>query len=615
MPRTALEHLTFSVDGQRATGALYEALEEIVVDTTMRMPAMCRINLNDDLSLSLISSSTFDIGKQLKVISGEDGTGAVIFNGEITALEPDFEGNGRALLVVYAYDKSHRLHRGKHSRTFLKQTDENIIQRMASEAGLSLNMTSTGVTHEFMLQNNQTNMEWILMRAEQLGYQVFVDLGEKLHFVPADTTRGLVPELEWGDNLITFRPRLTTSHQVDRAVVYSWDQLAKKEIKGEATPDNIDTPAGIGKNGAALAQGSFGSAKSVVVAEPVQDANAAKKRAEGVARSRQGEFAYAEGECYGNDQLVVGGKVNIKITADAITRYSGEYKLTSVRHLYRVSTGQWTTQFGISGRRPDSLSGLLAGNGPGDSLHTGSIQGVVPALVSNFKDPENLGRVKVTYPWLWNLANSTPIESDWVRIATPSAGAQRGFFYTPEVDDEVLVAFEHGDPNRPYIVGSLWNRKDKPPMPTNQINDGSKITHRLIQSRTGHIILLDDTSGSEQIVIRDKSQKNEIVIDTKNNSILITADKDINIEAGGNINLKAKGGVNIESTADTTIKSKAAFKAEAQAVAELKGANFVAEAKANMELKSNAQAELKSTMVKVTGSAMVEVKGGIIKLN
>jgi phage protein D/phage baseplate assembly protein gpV len=616
MPDQDLQRLTFAIDGELAQDELYAAIEDIVVDSSMRMPSMCQITLNDDMSLKIIASDKFQIGALLEVMSGEDGSGETLFNGEVTAIEPDFEGGGRALLVIYAYDKSHRLHRGKHSRTFLAQTDKKIVEKMVAEADLTLNMVDTGVTHDFMLQNNQTNMEWILMRAEQLDYQFFVDVEEKLHFVPARQTRGSLPDLVWGDNLITFRPRLTTSNQVDKVILYGWDQLNKKEIKGEATPNGLDKPAKISKTGTEFAK-SFGAATSVIVSEPVQDVNSANKRAEGMAHALQGEFAYAEGTCYGNDKMVVGGKVNIKLTKEALTKFSGQYKLSSVRHVYRVSTGQWKTHFAISGRRTDSLGALLNSTPSAESRNNGRIHGVVPALVTNFNDPKKVGRVKVKYPWLWNLSGSSPIEieSDWVRIATPSAGADRGFYYMPEVDDEVLVAFEHGDPNRPYIVGGLWNSKDKPPMPSDKVHDGSKITKRMIKSRSGHTILLDDTNGSEQIVIRDKSEKNEIVIDTKNNTITIKSEKDINLDAGGNINLKAKGAVNIESTSDTTIASKAAFKVEGKAGNEIKGARLNVDVQGPLNLKTSAIAEMKATVVKIDASALAEVKGGIIKLN
>jgi uncharacterized protein involved in type VI secretion and phage assembly len=609
----AAQRLTFKVDGTAADDQQKTAIEEIVIDATMGMPSMARIHLNDDMDLSLIAGATFKIGATLDLLEDKD-SGKLIFKGEITALEADFSDDGRALLIVHAYDKSHRLHRGKKSRTFLKQSDGQIVKQIAQEAGLKAGTIEDGIQHEFMLQSNQTNMEWLLMRAERLDYQFYVDIDEKLHFQSADKTRGAVPDLTWGANLISFRPRITTSHQVDKVTSYGWDPKTKKKITGMATPNGNLKPDSIPKTGGAYAKASFGAASTAILADVVENADAAKLLAQGLANTLSGEFAFAEGVCYGNAEIVVGGKVNVKITDEAKSQFSGKYLVTSLQQIFRVATGQWNTHFIASGRRPDSLQRLVGG-GAAQNQYNDRFMGVVPAIVTNFQDPDNLGRVKVAFPWMMNEEKSVEIESDWIRIATPFAGAERGFQFIPEVNDEVLVAFEHGNATRPYIIGCLWNGKDKPPLPNSKVNDKSNITQRLIKSRSGHLVILDDTKGSEQIIIRDKSEKNEIVIDTKSNSINIKCDKNISLDAGGDITLSAKGKVSIESTADTTIAANAKFAAEGKAGVEIKGATAKVEAQAQLQLKANGPADLQGAVVNVKGNGMVNVQGGIIKLN
>jgi uncharacterized protein involved in type VI secretion and phage assembly len=146
------------------------------------------------------------------------------------------------------------------------------------------------------------------------------------------------------------------------------------------------------------------------------------------------------------------------------------------------------------------------------------ILGVVVGIVTNNQDPDGLGRVKVKIPRL-----SGDDESNWARIVSFMAGKERGSFFLPEVDDEVLVAFEYGNINIPYIIGSLWNGKDKPPIS----NDDGKNNFRIIKSRSGHLIRLDDTDGMEKIEIIDKSEKNSLSIDTADNKIMIKSEKDI----------------------------------------------------------------------------------------
>jgi uncharacterized protein involved in type VI secretion and phage assembly len=189
--------------------------------------------------------------------------------------------------------------------------------------------------------------------------------------------------------------------------------------------------------------------------------------------------------------------------------------------------------------------------------------GLVVGVVTNNQDPDDLGRVKVRFPWL-----SDAEESHWARIAVPMGGTERGTYFLPEVDDEVLVAFEHGNPGFPYVLGALWNGKDAPPA----TNGDGKNNLRLIKSRSGHVIKLNDEDGKETIEIIDKSGKNSIVIDTAKNTLTITSDKDIALAAAqGTIKLEAQK-IELKSSADTKIEAGAGMDVKASATLNVKGA-------------------------------------------
>lgn len=193
------------------------------------------------------------------------------------------------------------------------------------------------------------------------------------------------------------------------------------------------------------------------------------------------------------------------------------------------------------------------------------INGVVIGIVTNNNDPENLGRIRVKFPWL-----SNEDESDWARVASLMAGKDRGIFILPEIDDEVLVVFEHGDINIPYVIGSLWNGKDVPP----ETNRDGKNNIRMIKSRSGHVILIDDTNGKEKIEIIDKTEKNIISIDAKDNKISIISDKDIEISAPhGKITIDAQD-IEIRSSAATKIESAADMDVKASGNTNIKGATI-----------------------------------------
>jgi uncharacterized protein involved in type VI secretion and phage assembly len=189
--------------------------------------------------------------------------------------------------------------------------------------------------------------------------------------------------------------------------------------------------------------------------------------------------------------------------------------------------------------------------------------GVVVGVVTNNQDPDGLGRVKVKFPWL-----SDEDESQWARIAVLMAGKERGTYFLPEVEDEVLVAFEHGDVRFPFVIGALWNGVDKPPAD----NGDGKNNLRLIKSRSGHTIKLNDEDGKETIEIIDKSEKNSIVIDTAENAITITSEKDITLSAPkGTIKLDAQK-LEIKSSADAKIEAGAGMDVKASATMNVKGA-------------------------------------------
>ena len=231
---------------------------------------------------------------------------------------------------------------------------------------------------------------------------------------------------------------------------------------------------------------------------------------------------------------------------------------------------------------------LLDALGSGEQ-HTASIPGVMPGIVTNNQDPDKEGRIKIQFPWL-----SDDNETDWVRIATPMAGAERGMFFLPEVGDEVLVAFEYGDVNRPYVVGALWNGMDAPPETNSDgknnirkicsrsgheiiFNDDSENSQENIEihSKSGHTILLDDTSdkgkieiktsaehkivlddtsGKEKIEITDKNGSNKIIIDSAGGSISMESSKitikadTVEIHSGSSLTLKSDSDLTIQGS-------------------------------------------------------------------
>lgn len=288
-----------------------------------------------------------------------------------------------------------------------------------------------------------------------------------------------------------------------------------------------------------------------------------------------------------------------------------------------------------------SLSDLVQQAGSSDMK--GLYPGVATAKVVDNKDPDGMGRVQLTYPWL-GVENKT----DWVRISTPMAGKERGLFILPEVGEEVLVSFDKGDLNHPYMLGALWGLDAKPP----EKNEDGKNNLRLFKSRSGHTLIfdddtenkkpkvelttsaghkmtfddkdgeekvqvvtkaghkliLDDKSGSEKISIVDKTGSNSIVIDSAKKQINIKADtkiimesKYIELNASGNkVVIDGNGSsISIKSSAKLSLES-AQLDAKASATCNVQGAQTTVKGDATCT---------------VQGGAMTSVKGGIVQIN
>jgi phage baseplate assembly protein V len=199
----------------------------------------------------------------------------------------------------------------------------------------------------------------------------------------------------------------------------------------------------------------------------------------------------------------------------------------------------------------EALRVLVAPVAPHDRFY-----GVVVGIVTNNQDPDGMHRVKVKFPWL-----SKDVESNWARVAAPMTGNDRGAYFLPEVDDEVVVAFEHGQVDHPFVVGSLWNGKDTAP----ESNSDGQNNHRTIKSRSGHVLRFNDKAGGETIEIIDRTGNNKIIIDSAANTITIEAQSDITIKSvmgkltmqANGIEMKSQLGVSVEATTSMDLKANA----------------------------------------------------------
>ena len=537
------EQIRIKVGGADIDPSIMDKIIEVVVDSSLHLPDMCIIHLTDTDNFDVADKGPFDIGKELEIElpkAGETATTVKTFKGEITALEPSFNADVGATFTIRAYTKGHRLTRGTKMRVFNDVSDSDIVNKIAGENGLSAQVQAPGEVYKHVYQHNMTDMEFLSERAQRIGHEVYVE-DSKLVFQPPKGGRGQA-NMEWGADLRSFHPRMSTHRQVGKVIVLGWDPQQKKQIRGEASSSDSAPKIGYGKNGI-QSSSTFGNSQEYVTRRLVGTQREAEILAKALLDEINAGFIEADGMTIGNPDLKAGMKVKI----DKVSKkFAGEYMTTAVRHVYKLDG--YETQFSVQGARPQLMT---------DLIHNQSVfndqdrffNGVVPAIVTNINDPENRGRVKVKFPWM-----DEKLESTWARIATIGAGKDRGILWLPEVDDEVLIAFEHGDFNRPYLIGSLWNGKDTPPDPWTKASQNGKSEFRTFKTRVGHTIRFVDGPSDKYIEIVDSAQGTTIKLDANTNKLSINSKDEISIETNTNLKIKTSGNSEVNSSGNVNIK-------------------------------------------------------------
>lgn len=532
MPQSnLLSEIEVTLNGSQAPATFLADLLEATVENSLHLPDMATLVLYDQ-KLSWVDDERLAPGKSLQILFSSGNQRQNVFDGEIVEIEPNFD-QGIQRLTIRAFDRMHRLGRGQHTRSFMNVSDSDLVRKLAEEVQLSAEVDSTSTVYPYVFQQNETNLAFLQKRVAMLGYLLYVR--EKTLYCKAPRSNQPAVTLEWGQTLNEFHPRLTTVEQIATLEARGWDPDQKQAIVGSVSASEGIGLAATGQagNGGMLVESAFHMTTRLLVADrPVRTQAQATQLARAAANYQAGSFIEAEGLCYGNPKLVAGVPVSITKVGQ---RFGGTYFVTSTVHTY--SSDGYMTSFTASGLHPSTLISMLT-----SKEEQGGISGLVIALVTDNQDPKGYGRVKVKYPWL-----AEDQASDWARVVTPGGGNNRGLEFLPEINDEVLVGFELGDIQYPYVLGGLWNGKDALP---ERVTSGGQVQKRLIRSRSGHTITLDDSDGGGGVTIEDKNG-NKITLDSASNKLSISVQGDASIEAQGNLTLQATGQLQLKGNGVT----------------------------------------------------------------
>lgn len=498
-------------------------LVRCVVDENVGLPDSAVLTYRD-ANRELLQRAAIRIGSRLDVsIAASVATEAErVFSGEVTALEMDYDTNA-VLVVIRAMSRAHRLMRGRKVQAFRNMSASAVVRKVALGAGLTVGrLDVANVTYRHLSQAGVSDWDFLQMLAQEHDAVVRVDdEGERLEFVkltpaskaPKAAAAGDPHVLRFGNNTHSLRAVLTTADQANGVEVRSWDVATKKALVAVQpnTPSKTVRPG----LAASTANAKFPTKAPLLVTDtPYATQAEATRVARSLEASTGAGFGELEAVVDGNPKLRAGDPVTL---ARYGPDFDGSYTVTGARHVLGPETGYRTT-LTVSASYDRSLAGLVTGgNTPARSQR---MPGLATGIVTDIKEPgrDQRGWVRLRFPWL-----DDNYVTDWVRTVQ-WGGVGGGGVFSPEVDDEVLVGFEQGSLDRPYVIGGLYNGVDKPSPHGRALVDPlrGKVNRRSVADRNGNRLELLDSRAATGIRLVTGDERLEVLLDDKQNRIEVS---------------------------------------------------------------------------------------------
>ncbi|MEU6709101.1 VgrG-related protein [Streptomyces wuyuanensis] len=502
-----------------------ERLAEAFVDTSAGLPAEAYLRFRDP-EHRMLGSLKAQIGTAVRVsaVTARDRSRTRVFAGEVVALETESSAVEGTYTVVRAMDLGHRLLRGRHVTSYADTTVADVVSKIARRAGMTcgpIQADSARIPH--LAQPNLSDWEMLQHLAAERGLIVSVEDTKLCLRKPAAAQTAPSPRtgaaaspfvLQHGVNLISLRAGLSSTGQVSKVEVRGWDPVAKQPLSHHEPATSSDrlqvgaTPGSASK--------AFGSDSTLLVTgRPYTTAHDVQNAARALAADTAAAFADVEAVVVGAPQLRAGAAVAL---AGVGAPFEGKYTVFSSRHVF--DRDGYRTRIRVT-----TLA--FAPVPPAPPLST---RGVAVAVVADTKEPHEgqHGWVRLRLPWL-----GPDYVTDWVRTVQ-CGGVGGGGVFPVELEDEVLVGFEHGRLDRPYVLGGLYNGKDEPSDHAGiKLYDPStgKANRRSFVSRdTDRIEILTPSEGSQGIHLSTGKENDlyTVLMDRSKKVITVTAGADEN---------------------------------------------------------------------------------------
>ncbi|WP_452602803.1 type VI secretion system tip protein VgrG [Pontimicrobium sp. MEBiC06410] len=493
-------------------------------------------------------------GKAIEITAGYHSDEETIFKGIVIKHNIRIRANG-AQLIIECKDEAVKMTVGRKSNYFYDSKDSDIAEELISNYGLSSSVEATTHTHAELVQYNASDWDFMVVRAQANGKLCFVEDGE-ITIAKPDVGQSEIETVTFGASLLDFDAEIDARHQIQKVSSYGWNHADQELIEIEGSDpavalngniSNDDLNSVIGLENLELRHGG------AVTDTELQDWADGKWLFQQLAKVR-GRMKF---------QGIPAVKPNTIIKLEGVgDRFNGNVYITGVSH--KIIDGNWLVdaQFGLN---PEWYSETYEVSAKPASGLLPAISGLQIGIVSQLEeDPDGEDRILVQIPIINNEEQGI-----WCRVASLDAGENRGAFFRPEIEDEVIIGFINQDPNDAVVLGMLHSSAKPSPITASDDNHEKGFV-----TRSEMKVLFDDDKKSINIstpagkVISLDEDAGTIIIEDDNSNVITIDDSGIMLESAGDIGIKASGDVSIEGT-NVNIIANAEFKAEGSAGAEV----------------------------------------------
>ncbi|HMB91243.1 MAG TPA: type VI secretion system tip protein VgrG [Rhodothermales bacterium] len=546
------------INGAQISGEFQ--VQGIVVMRDVNKVAMAQVMILDgdpateDFKAS--NAEDFVPGNEIEIHAGYHSDDQLIFKGLIVRHGLSAKKNKPSLLRLECKDAAVKLTVARHDAYFYDVTDAEIIEQLAGDAGLEVDVSSDMISHPDLVQFRALDWDLIVARAEANGCLVVTDNGT-LRVQPPDLSKEPALALAFGGNMLEFETVIDARYQFDAVTAHAWDAANQELLEVEAADPGADGPGNILPSDLAVVLGL--DAYTVRHAGQLTET---ELQAWADAQLLKSRLAKIRGRVrvQGTSEVAPGDVVELSGVGE---RFTGNVFVSGVRH--EINTENWETDIAL-GLDPewfipstDDINGASAGG------LLPAVSGLQIGLVTALEgDPDGEDRVQVRLPLI-----DASEEGVWARVACLDAGENRGTFFRPEVGDEVVLGFQGNDPRKPVLLGMLNSSAKPAPLPGSDDNHEKGIITRsemmLLFNDDVNTITLETPSGNK--VVLSEEDGGISLTDENDNKIILNADG-ITIESASDINMKASGDINIEGT-NVSSAANGQFKAEGSGGAEM----------------------------------------------